>query len=1149
MELPDVSRLIGLALVASPCCWRSAAGPPGAAPGRRSSSSSTARSGAPPIPTLGRDIGFYVFDLPFWRFLLGWASTALIIVGLLTLATYAARALRWQFHLSAPVRAHLSVIGALLLVVIAAGYQLDIAELAYSTRGWDGNVQAALYTDMNAQYPAYEILTVVALVSAGLLLLNTWFRTLWLLGLAAGAWFLLSILVGGLYPAFVQRVQVEPNELNVELPYLRNHLEATRDAFDLDAIETRRFTGEQELTREVFSEDQATIDNLRLWDYRPLLTTFGQQQILRRYYRFPDVDIDRYQIDDEQREIMLQRARARRRAVRPEPDLDPGDAGLHARLRDHRGPGRRGHRGRHARLSRQRHQPRAATADHRAAHLLRRGDRYVRRDLDHYGRVRLPARHRCERRSGDEHRVGGTTGVDIGNPISRLLFALRFGDFNLLISSQLTDDSQILFRRDIEERVREIAPFLAYDHDPYLVSADGRLYGSGTPTPSPIATRTPSRSARTAASPARTTCATASRSSSTPTTARSASTSPILTSRSPPPTRGSSRASSSRSTRCRRSFGAPALSRGPVRRPEPGLPALPPARDRRRGDDLLQPGRPLGDPRGRHRRHGEPMEPYYVIMRIPGEDEAEFVLIQPMVPEGRPNMIAWVAARMDPGVYGERIAFQFPTGTTTQGPVQIEARINADDAISEQFTLWSNAGSHIVRGNLLVLPIGEDALFYVEPIFLQAQDAPFPEFVRVIMADQDRVAFAETVEEGLAQLLGEAEPPPPEEPGAVAVAGRVAGAVAIADPGRAARRRRRAGRGGAAPLRRGAGRAGGWRPGHLPGAYRRARRGARRPGRADHPAVDILVLGAGAREHALAWRLARDEGVRLVRIAPGNGGTVAVGETVDLDPTDPMAVARHAARERYDLVVIGPEAPLARASPTSSPRHAIPDLRTDARRGTPGVEQGLRKAPDGAGRGADRGIGHFHRSGRGAGAPPSPRSPAGGEGRLAGRGQGRRRARHHRGGGGGRSRPVRAAAAGARVCSRSALTGRGQRLRARERLTVVPLAAARDYKRLGDGDTGPNTGGMGAFAPVPWFGRDALERTAAEVFEPIAWRMARDGTPYRGVLYAGLMLTADGPMVLEFNARFGDPEAQVLLPLLDGELSRRCSAAPSATAG
>jgi uncharacterized membrane protein (UPF0182 family) len=164
----------------------------------------------------------------------------------------------------------------------------------------------------------------------------------------------------------------------------------------------------------------------------------------------------------------------------------------------------------------------------------------------------------------------------------------------------------------------------------------------------------------------------------------------------------------------------------------------------------------------------EPMEPYYVRMRIPGEDEAEFVLIQPMVPDGRPNMIAWIAARMDPGHYGERIAFQFPTQTTTQGPSQVQSRIAQDDTVSEQFTLWTNAGSSVVRGNLLVLPIGEDGLLYVEPIFLQAEGAPFPEFVRVIMADQRTVAFADTVEEGIAQLLGEAEPPPPEpgpEPG------------------------------------------------------------------------------------------------------------------------------------------------------------------------------------------------------------------------------------------------------------------------------------------------------------------------------------------------------------------------------------------------
>ncbi len=298
------------------------------------------------------------------------------------------------------------------------------------------------------------------------------------------------------------------------------------------------------------------------------------------------------------------------------------------------------------------------------------------------------------------------------------------------------------------------------------------------------------------------------------------------------------------------------------------------------------------------------------------------------------------------------------------------------------------------------------------------------------------------------------------------------------------------------------------------------------------------MLGSGAREHALAWRLARDEGVRRVRIAPGNGGTLAVGESVDLDPTDPIAVARHVSRERYGLVVIGPEAPLAAGVadeiasariPTFGPMRAAARLESSKafakrqmeRAGVPTAASATFTDPDVA-------LAHLRKLDR----PPVVKADwlAAGKGVIV---------------------PDSVEAAAAAVRDLFATVAPGARLLLEERLegtevsafafvsdsTVVPLAAARDYKRLGNGDTGPNTGGMGAFAPVPWFGNDALERAAAEVFEPIAWRLARDGTPYRGVLYAGLMLTADGPMVLEFNARFGDPEAQVLLPLLDGELS------------
>jgi phosphoribosylamine---glycine ligase len=302
--------------------------------------------------------------------------------------------------------------------------------------------------------------------------------------------------------------------------------------------------------------------------------------------------------------------------------------------------------------------------------------------------------------------------------------------------------------------------------------------------------------------------------------------------------------------------------------------------------------------------------------------------------------------------------------------------------------------------------------------------------------------------------------------------------------------------------------------------------------------VEILVIGAGAREHALAWRLARDEGVGRVRIAPGNGGTAAIGESVDLDVTDTLAVARHAADERYDLVVIGPEAPLAAGVadelaatriPTFGPSRAAARLESSKAFAKQQMERaGVPTAASASFTDAEAALEHVRRADR----PPVVKA----DWLAAGKGvvvpdttqDAEAAVRELLGG----------VAPGARLVLEERLDGREVSAFALvSDATVVPLGAACDYKRLGDGDAGPNTGGMGAYAPVPWFGGEALERIAEAVFEPIAWRMARDRIPYRGVLYAGLMLTADGPMVLEFNARFGDPEAQVLLPLLDGELS------------
>jgi uncharacterized membrane protein (UPF0182 family) len=729
-------------------------------------------------PNFHRDVGFYVFDLPFLRFLQGWGIGSLIGILLLSLGAYAAGAMRWQFRLTTSVRAHLSIIGALLLVLIAAGYQLDIPELSYSASGYDA-IQAATYTDMNAQLPAYVILTFVALAAATLLLLNIWFRTLWALVLAGGAWFVLSIAVGAIFPAYVQNFQVNPNELNVERPYIVRHLASTRAAFDLDTIEQRSFTGEQPLTEAVFQQDAATLDNLRLWDYRPLLTTFGQDQILRRYYDFKDVDIDRYTVDGSERQLMLSA-----RELDVDKLADDAKTWTNERLVYTHGYGITA-------------VPVDAVTDqgqpdylvsgiNREASLPVEQPRiYFGEETDTYV-ITGTDTEEFDYPLGESNEAGattvwdGTTGVAIDNLISRALFAMRFGDLNMLISNQLTSKSQILFRRAITERVPELAPFLAYDHDPYIVSAAGRLLWvwdaytltNRYPNAEPLGDDSPFPGANYVRNSVKVVMDAYNGTvhfyitdPKEPIVAAWAKVFPGLfepLSAMPQELVAHLRYPEDlfvAQNQTYRLYHLPATDNGAtVFYNQDDRWAIP--------EDVVS-------------GSGRPMEPYYVIMRIPGEDQAEFVLIQPLVPEQRPNMIAWTAARMDPGVYGERIAFHFPNDTSTDGPALVEARIDQDDAISAQFSLWDRSGSSVIRGNLLVLPIGENGLLYVEPIFLQASGAPFPEFVRLIMVSNDRVAFAEDLQGAIEQVLGEAVPPPPD--GGGGLPGDVAGLVAEAN--------------------------------------------------------------------------------------------------------------------------------------------------------------------------------------------------------------------------------------------------------------------------------------------------------------------------------------------------------------------------------
>jgi uncharacterized protein len=759
IELPDASRAItiGLAVVALLAALVSAA----AWSGAWSEILLFLNGGSFGVtdPHFGHDIGFYVFGLPFWRFLQTWAVASLVTILLLSLGVYAGGALRWQFRLTAPVRAHLSIIGALLLGVVAGGYQLDIAELSYSTRGVGGAIQAATYTDLHAQVPAYLILTGVAVVAALLLLANIWFRTLWLLGIAAVGWLGLSIVVGGLYPAAVQGLQVSPNELALEKPQIQANIASTRAAFALDSVDQQTFTGTQQLSRNLFSQNAATLQNVRLWDYTPLLQTFGQQQIIKQYYDFSDVDIDRYQIAGQERQIMLA---ARELDVTKIPST--GRTWTTEHLVYTHGYGITAV------------PVNAVTPEGQPDYLVSGINQTptlpVGQPRIYFGEVPSTYVVTDTQTAEFDYPVGndqnattqwsGTTGVKIGDPLSRLLFALRFGDLNLLISNQLTSNSQILFRRTIADRVQEIAPFLTYDRDPYIVSAENKLlwvwdaytttdrYPDAQPLtgalfPGMNYVRNSVKVVIDAydgsirfyiADP------------SDPIIAAYAKIYP-----------GLFRPLSSMS----------ADLRAHLRYPEDLFTAQNEqyllyhvAADANGAETLYSQQDRWSFATRQTDVNGQSsvVEPYYVIMKLPGASSAEFTLIQPLVAASRPNMIAWVAARMDPGHYGERIAFQFPSDTTTNGPAQIQARINQDSTISAQFTLWSQAGSSVVRGNLLVLPMG-DAILYVEPIFLKSTESSFPEFKRVILASQTTIAFADTLDQALSQILGESSVPPP----------------------------------------------------------------------------------------------------------------------------------------------------------------------------------------------------------------------------------------------------------------------------------------------------------------------------------------------------------------------------------------------------
>jgi uncharacterized membrane protein (UPF0182 family) len=708
-------------------------------------------------PVFGRDIGYFLFELPFLRFVQSLFNGIVIATLIVVLARYLVGASRGSLIFTTPVRVHLGVLGALFLLSVAFGYQLDKYELVYSTRGF---VTGVGFTDQNAQFFAYDLLTILSGLAAALLVGGAFTRMIWPLALTVGVWVLASLVIGRLYPEAIQRFTVAPNQYAQEERYIGNNIAMTREAIGLDEWVDRPFVGEDRLVESSIDSEAATFNNARLWDYRPLGDTLDQLQRVRRYYDFVDVDTDRYQIDGVQRQVMLS---ARELAL----DQNPGATGfVNQRIVYTHGIG--------AAMV-----PVNEVVNEGQPKLFIRNLPPV--SSDGAPEITQPRIYFGERPTsyvitgarqpefdyptgegegggdpGTETRWSGTTGISLETTLNRLLFALRFRDLDLLISDQITADSQLLFHRALSDRLPRIVPFLHFDRDPYVViDGTGRLvYVQDAYT---MSNRFPHAQAF------------------DPNTLESTG----LGSQPFNYLRNSVKITMDVYDGTMHFYVADPSD--PIVRAWSGvfpslfepLTALPQdlVAHLRVPEELFNvQTRMFGRyhvtnalrffqsddlwtvPQSQGSSQTLPSEAYYVIMRMPGEADAEFLLLQPMVPINRPNMIAWVAAQMDAPNYGQTRVYRFPADTTIFGPAQIEARIVQDPQISQQFTLWSQGGSTVIQGNLIVVPVG-DSLIYLQPVYLQSQQSAFPEFQRIIVASPRQVVWAETLGEALGLLL------------------------------------------------------------------------------------------------------------------------------------------------------------------------------------------------------------------------------------------------------------------------------------------------------------------------------------------------------------------------------------------------------------
>lgn len=695
-------------------------------------------------PIFSRDIGFYFFSLPLFRFIYHFGSVLLVFSAIASAVVYLVQGgiqvTRNGLKIISSTRLHLFSLATGFLAWLSVHYYLEKFNLLFSERGI---VYGASYTDIHAQLPILKALVILSLVSAVLVMISA-FRSKYTLALiGVGMLFGVGFLGNQLYPGIIQRFEVAPNEINKESSYIKWGIDYTRMAYGIDSIKEEEFPALENLTLETLKQNDQTIQNIRLWDHQPLLQTYGQLQVIRTYYDFVDVDNDRYMIDGKYRQVSLSPREL-------SSDSLPSRIWINEHLTYTHGYGIcQGPVNQFTKEG----LPTFMIKDIPPVSLT---DIEVTRPEIYYGElstsycfVKTHAKE-FDFPSGDENvyaEYSGNGGIPVNGFLRKLLFGLHFKEPKIVLSSDIHPESRLMFDRSVALRLQKLLPFLRYDTDPYMViSEEGKLFWivDGYTVSSLFPYSQPSEGINYI--------------------------------------RNSVKATID-------------AYNGTVK-----LYVNDP-------DDLLikvyskiYPGvfQPLGDMPKDLRQHlrypvdlfqiqasiyatyhmtdpqvfynkedlwriptlsqqvgATPLVPYYTIMKLNAEAaQEEFILMIPFTPARRENMIAWMAARCDEPNYGKLVVYNFPKQRLVYGPSQIVGRINQDAEISKQLTLWGQGGSQVIRGSLLVIPV-EQSILYIQPLYLAAaSDRSLPELKRVIVAFGNQIAMEETLDLSLARIFG-----------------------------------------------------------------------------------------------------------------------------------------------------------------------------------------------------------------------------------------------------------------------------------------------------------------------------------------------------------------------------------------------------------